>query len=181
MGNSQKIKKNYKKKYFIKLVLAILLEPFIFLLLKPNRDDFLNYLRNLTFQAILIGFVMLLSVMPINSVLREISIYIGGFITLMSFLANSWFLFDKLVFDYKGTFENFKCSCYVFLCRTVRFVICSIVIVFFAYMFFQIAGITATGYLKTQLDGAKLIPKHLNCISLYDEGNIELYKACINE
>ena len=70
MGNSQKIKKNYKKKYFIKLVLAILLEPCIFLLLKPNRDDFLNYLRNLTFQAILIGFVMLLSVMPINYVLR---------------------------------------------------------------------------------------------------------------
>ncbi len=169
-----------KKKYFIKLVLAILLEPFIFLWVKPNRDNFLNYLRNLTFQTILVGFMMSLSVMPINPVFREVGICVGGFITLMSFLANSWFFLDMLVFDYKGTFENFKCSCYVFLCRTVRFVICSIVIVFFAYMFFQIAGITATGYLKTQLDGAELIPKHLNCINLYDKGNIELYKACIN-
>ena len=185
MDNLQKKRKKYKKEYFVKLVLAILFEPLIFLWMKPNRDDFLNYLRNLTFQAILVGFVFLLSVMPINPVFREIGIYVGGFITLMSFLANSWFLLDVLVFNYKRTVKKlrYRCCirCYIFFCRTFRFIICLVIILFFAFMLYLIAGVTATNYLRTQLDGAELLPKHTNCINLYDQGNVELYKDCIRK
>lgn len=175
-------KKKNRKLYFLQIIqvtFAIIIEPIIFLWMKPNRDDFLNYLRNLTFQSILFGFCMTISYLPIHPPIRELIITLGIYITITGFLANSWFLIDNLIYRYQSTFKKFTCNYYKYSCKLLRSIICITIILFFGYMLSTIANVIATNNMKNLLfDGHKIIPK-LQCIRFYDIGEVDQYKECM--